>query len=76
MRIFQDGLHDLHKDSDKDLLKEIMSDWLIERLASSPKKLGDFPSLKVGVSKKLIPKKFRMILSLLIIGLYFFLLKR
>jgi len=75
LRIFQDGLHDIHKDNDKDLLKEIISDWLFERMASSPKKLGDFPSLKVGVSKKLIPKKFRMILSLLIIALYFFLLK-
>jgi len=75
LRIFQDGLHDIHKDNDKDLLKEIISDWLFERMASSPKKLGDVPSLKVGVSKKLIPKKFRMILSLLIIALYFFLLK-
>ena len=37
--------------------------------------LGDFPSLKLGVSKKIIPKKFRMILSLLVVALYFYFLK-
>jgi len=41
LRIFQDGLHDIHKDNDSDLFKKIISEWLTERLNSSPKKLGN-----------------------------------
>jgi len=41
LRIFQDGLHDIHKDNDSDLFKKIIHEWLSERLTSSPKKLGN-----------------------------------
>lgn len=75
LRIFQDGLHDIHLDVDNDLLKEITSEWLTSKITASPKRLGDLPSLRLGVSQKLIPKRFRMLLSILIIMLYFFLLK-
>lgn len=40
LRIFQDGLHDIHQDSDSDLLKEIISEWLTSKISASPKKLG------------------------------------
>ena len=76
LRIFQDGLHDIHQDCDSDLLKQIISEWLTTKINASPKKLGDLPSLRLGVSQRLIPKRFRMLLSILIVMLYFFLLKR
>lgn len=76
LKIFQDGLHDLEHDVNSDLLKQISLSWLNERVETSPRKLGDFPCLKLGVSKRLIPKKFRMLLSILVVVLYFFFLKR
>ena len=42
LRIFQDGLHDIHQDSDSDLMKHILSDWLTERIRVNPKKLGKY----------------------------------
>jgi len=40
LRIFQDGLHDIHQDCDSNLLKDIISQWLTEKMSNAPKKLG------------------------------------
>lgn len=67
--LYQNGLQKRSAVLQKSLVKNLMGS--VYSIV-----LGDFPSLKLGVSKRLVPKKFRMGLWLLLAALYFFLLKK
>ncbi len=40
IKIFEDGFHEIHHDTDKDLFFKIINEFLQKRLQASPKNIG------------------------------------
>jgi alpha-beta hydrolase superfamily lysophospholipase len=73
LEIFEDGFHELHLDDDREKLKLMVLEWMQKRLEKSPKNLGEFNSLRVGLKDNNKYKK--MILTALLVIVYFGFLK-
>jgi alpha-beta hydrolase superfamily lysophospholipase len=73
LEIFEDGFHELHLDDDREKLKLMVLEWMQKRLENSPKNLGEFNTLKVGLKDNNKYKK--MILTAILMIVYFGFLK-
>jgi len=76
LKIFDGGYHELQYDTEKELLKKIMSDWLLERANKSPRNFSDMPPLKVGLPKRTLSQKLKILVLILLAVFYFVYLKR